>query len=102
MYWRRRCVTLARRNRRDNFVGIAEAELRQVAVGWSAKREVLGQPVFNDLNERVGAALVERDPATSEARGSRSRHARGHRSVAARRRERLRHWLGAQQTWLER
>jgi sporulation protein YlmC with PRC-barrel domain len=36
------------------LVGVAEAELRQVAVGWSAKREVLGQPVFNDLNERVG------------------------------------------------
>ena len=36
------------------LVGVAEAELRQVAVGWSAKREVLGQPVFNDLSERVG------------------------------------------------
>ena len=36
------------------LVGVAEAELHQVAVGWSAKREVLGQPVFNDLSERVG------------------------------------------------
>jgi sporulation protein YlmC with PRC-barrel domain len=36
------------------LVGVAEAELRQVTVGWSAKREVLGQPVFNDLSERVG------------------------------------------------
>jgi sporulation protein YlmC with PRC-barrel domain len=39
----------------STLVGVAEAEMRQVAVGWSAKREVLGQPVFNDLNERVGA-----------------------------------------------
>ena len=33
---------------------VAAAELRDVAMGWSAKRQVLGQPVFNDLNERIG------------------------------------------------
>ena len=36
----------------STFVGAAE--LRDVAMGWSAKRQVLGQPVFNDLNDRIG------------------------------------------------
>jgi len=30
------------------------AEIREVATGWSAKRQVLGRPVFNDKNEKVG------------------------------------------------
>ena len=33
--------------------GVAAAELREVATGWSAKRQVLGRPVFNDKNEKV-------------------------------------------------
>lgn len=36
----------------STFVGAAE--LRDVTMGWSAKRQVLGQPVFNDQNERIG------------------------------------------------
>ena len=36
----------------STFVGAAE--LRDVATGWSAKRQVLGQPVFNDLGDRIG------------------------------------------------
>jgi sporulation protein YlmC with PRC-barrel domain len=39
----------------STLLGVAEAEMRQIAVGWSAKRDVLGQAVFNDRNERVGA-----------------------------------------------
>ena len=38
----------------STVVGVEEAELRDVAMGWSAKRQVFGQPVFNDLNERIG------------------------------------------------
>ena len=30
------------------------AELRDVALGWSAKRQLLGQAVYNELDERVG------------------------------------------------
>ena len=55
------------------LVGVAEAELRRVAVGWSAKREVLGQPVFNDLNERVGTVddiLSSRPTSRSLTRSS--------------------------------
>ena len=29
-------------------------KLRDVAMGWSVKRQVLGAPVFNDLNEHIG------------------------------------------------
>src|ERR1700731_142828 len=36
-------------------IGVAAAELREVTLGWSAKRQVLGQAVFNDKNERIGA-----------------------------------------------
>jgi len=38
----------------STVVGVEEAELRDVAMGWSGKRQVFGQPVFNDLNERIG------------------------------------------------
>ena len=33
---------------------VAAAELREVATGWSAKRQVLGRPVFNDNDEKIG------------------------------------------------
>ena len=36
-------------------VGVAVEELKAVAVGWSAKRQILGKPVYNEKNERVGA-----------------------------------------------
>ena len=39
----------------STLVGITAAELREVAPGWSATRQVLGQAVFNDKNERIGA-----------------------------------------------
>jgi len=35
-------------------LGIAVAELRDVMEGWSAKRQILGQEVYNDKQERVG------------------------------------------------
>jgi sporulation protein YlmC with PRC-barrel domain len=35
-------------------LGIAVAELRDVMEGWSAKRQILGQDVYNDKQERVG------------------------------------------------
>lgn len=38
----------------STVVGVAVAELRDVAMGWSAKRQVLNQPVFNDKDERIG------------------------------------------------
>ncbi len=38
----------------STVVGVAAVELREVARGWSAKRQVLGQTVFNDKGERIG------------------------------------------------
>jgi len=30
------------------------SELRDVTLGWSTKRQIIGQPVFNNQDERVG------------------------------------------------
>jgi len=45
-------------------------ELREVTNGWSAKRSILGQPVYNDKDERVGSVddiIVTPDKAVSYA-----------------------------------
>lgn len=39
----------------STLLGASAAELREVTVGWSATRQILGQPVYNDQNERVGS-----------------------------------------------
>jgi hypothetical protein len=40
----------------STVLGVTALELREVVtLGWSAKRQVLGRPVFNDKNERIGA-----------------------------------------------
>ena len=38
----------------STIVGAAAMELRDVAMGWSATRQVLKQPVFNDKDEPIG------------------------------------------------
>jgi uncharacterized protein YrrD len=51
-------------------VGVAAAELRDVATGWSVKRTILGQAVYNDKDERVGSIddiIVSPDNAVSYA-----------------------------------
>lgn len=39
---------------RSQIVGISQEEARLVAVGWSAKKNIMGKPVYNDNNERIG------------------------------------------------
>jgi PRC-barrel domain len=54
----------------STFVSATYAELRDVAVGWSAKRQILGHPVYNDANERVGSiddVIVTPDKSVSYA-----------------------------------
>jgi len=54
----------------STVVGSATAELRKVTPGWSANRQLLGQAVFNDKNERVGAVddiVIAPDKAISYA-----------------------------------
>ena len=38
----------------STVLGVATAELRQVALGWSARRQVLGRKVFNDKSDELG------------------------------------------------
>ena len=52
------------------LLGVNVAELRSVALGWSAKRQILGQSVYNDKNERVGSIddiIIAGDKAVSYA-----------------------------------
>jgi hypothetical protein len=34
--------------------GVAVAEMQEVALGWSAKKQILGKTVFNETHEAVG------------------------------------------------
>jgi sporulation protein YlmC with PRC-barrel domain len=54
----------------STLVGVSVAEMRDVSTGWSAKRTILGQPVFNDKDERVGSIddiIIAPDKAVSYA-----------------------------------
>ena len=54
----------------STLIGVAAAEMREVTFGWSAKRQILGKPVFNDKNERIGKIddiIVAPDKAVSYA-----------------------------------
>jgi sporulation protein YlmC with PRC-barrel domain len=35
-------------------LGVSVTELRDVMEGWSAKRQIIGQPVYSDKQERIG------------------------------------------------
>src|SRR3984893_2429563 len=39
----------------STLIGVSVAEMRDVTMGWSAKRQILGQAVYNDKDERVGS-----------------------------------------------
>jgi sporulation protein YlmC with PRC-barrel domain len=39
----------------STLVGVEYAEARDVAMGWSAKRQLLGQAIYNDQNEKIGS-----------------------------------------------
>lgn len=54
----------------STLVGVATAELRDVTMGWSAKRQVLGKAVFNDQDQRIGTIddiVIAPDKAVSYA-----------------------------------
>ena len=51
-------------------LGVSVAELQEVVRGWSVKRTVLGQTVYNDKNESVGSVddiIITPDKAVSYA-----------------------------------
>src|SRR3984893_19048471 len=35
-------------------LGVAVEEMKTVALGWSAKKQILRQPVYNEQNQKVG------------------------------------------------
>ena len=54
----------------STVLGVAAVELRDVTVGWSAKRQVLGKAVYNDSSERIGSVddiVIAPDKAVSYA-----------------------------------
>ena len=54
----------------STLLGVSVGELRDVTLGWSAKRQILGQTVYNDNNERVGSIddiIIAGDKAVSYA-----------------------------------
>jgi sporulation protein YlmC with PRC-barrel domain len=54
----------------STLIGVSVTEMRDVSTGWSTKRQILGQPIFNDKDERVGSIddiIVAPDKAISYA-----------------------------------
>jgi sporulation protein YlmC with PRC-barrel domain len=54
----------------STLIGVSVTEMRDVSKGWSAKRQILGQPVVNDKDERVGSIddiIIAPDKAVSYA-----------------------------------
>ena len=54
----------------STLIGVSVTEMREVSKGWSAKRQILGQHVFNDKDERIGSIddiIVAPDKAVSYA-----------------------------------
>jgi sporulation protein YlmC with PRC-barrel domain len=49
-------------------LGVAVEETKTVALGWSAKKQILGQAVYNEQNQRVGTIddlIIAPDTAVS-------------------------------------
>jgi len=38
----------------SSLVSVSVAELREVATGWSAKKQILGKDVYNDAGDKIG------------------------------------------------
>ena len=38
----------------SSLVSVSVAEMREVAKGWSAKKQILGKDVYNDAGEKIG------------------------------------------------
>jgi len=51
-------------------LGVAVSELREVATGWSARRQILGRTVYNEKGEKIGTVedlIIAPDKAISYA-----------------------------------
>ena len=51
-------------------LGVSVEELKAVAIGWSAKKKILGKAVYNDKNEKIGTVddlIITPDKSVSYA-----------------------------------
>jgi sporulation protein YlmC with PRC-barrel domain len=51
-------------------IGVTVAEMKEVITGWSAKKNILGKPVYNDTNQKVGSVddvIITPDKSASYA-----------------------------------
>lgn len=51
-------------------LGVSVEELKAVAIGWSAKKQILGKPVYNGTNQKIGVVddvIVTPDRSVSYA-----------------------------------
>jgi len=51
-------------------LGVSVEELKAVAIGWSAKKQILGKPVYNGTNQKIGVVddvIVAPDRSVSYA-----------------------------------
>ena len=51
-------------------VSVSTTELREIAMGWSAKKQILGEGVYNNIGEKIGDIndlIVTPDKAVSYA-----------------------------------
>ena len=54
----------------ESKIGVAVEEMEDIALGWSAKKQVLGEPVYNEDNKKVGTIddlIIKPDKAISYA-----------------------------------
>ncbi len=38
----------------SSVISVSKSEMRQVATGWSAKKQILGKDVYNESGEKIG------------------------------------------------
>jgi len=38
----------------SSTIGVQVAELKEVAFGWSAKKQILGHIIYNEMGEKIG------------------------------------------------
>ena len=51
-------------------LGVSVEEMKTVAIGWSAKKKILGKTVYNDKNEKIGVVddlIITPDKSVSYA-----------------------------------
>jgi len=54
----------------SSTVGVTVEEMKVVAVGWSAKKKIMGKAVYNDKNEKIGTVddlIITPDKSVSYA-----------------------------------